>query len=218
MIPEGFAYLIKIPFNISISEYFQDNVADMRKPLSNAQVLDEYFRRNSGFINKCQGIKIFHLWTSNQMNHLNLKLESPPAWTQEAYHLSRGKCMPCCSGGWGRGVPTLVGDYLLWWGGTYPSGGYLPWWGVTYPGGECTYSGGVYLLWWGVYLPWWGGGSTYSGGGLPTLVGDYLLWWGGTFSGGEYLPWLGGYLLWWVVPTLVGGVPTLVGVPTVVGG
>ena len=37
--------------------------------------------------------------------------------------------------GGGVGVPTLVGGYLLWWGGTYSGGGYLLWWGVPTPGG-----------------------------------------------------------------------------------
>ena len=94
--------------------------------------------------------------------------DSPPAWTQEAYRPLRGKHMFCYHrwGGVptlvGERVPTLVGGYLLWWGGTYPGRG------GTYPGGGVpTLAGG--------YIPWWGG--TYPGGGVPTLVG-------GTYPGG----------------------------------
>ena len=52
------------------------------------------------------------------------KQDSPPAWTQEAYHPPRGKHMLC----YPRGVATLVGgggSYSSG-GGTYPGGGYLP--------------------------------------------------------------------------------------------
>ena len=91
---------------------------------------------------------------------------------------------------WPGGLPTLVGDTYLGWGGYLPwPGGTLPWLEVpTLAGG----GGGNTYLGWG-YLPWPGG--TYLDQGVPTLARAYLLWLG-VPTLAEWVPTLaqGGYL------------------------
>ena len=76
------------------------------------------------------------------------KQESPPAWTQEAYHPQRSK--------------SLGGTYLGQEGTYLGQGGTHLSWGVI------VLARG-YLSWLGEYLPW--PGATYLGQGVPTLAG-----------------------------------------------
>ena len=103
------------------------------------------------------------------------KQESPPAWTQEAYHLP-SKCL----GGrgylaWiGGGVPILDGGGVPTLDGGYPS------WGIPYPD----------LAWgWGTYL---------AQGGVPTLDRGKGTYHGipSSCRGGTYLEMGEGYLPW----------------------
>ena len=98
--------------------------------------------------------------------NFHVEQESPPALTRKR-HTDRGVASPRYAVPVVGVVPTLVGGYLPWWGGTYPGwgvptlvgvptlGGYLPGWGGTYPAQK-------------VGVP-----TLAGGGGVPTYLGRY---------------------------------------------